>query len=74
MKANVTKVITKEAMQQYEKIRARGSYNMMDRSGVQAEADLYEYHALASLTKAEYLLILRHYSELMQHHGIERMG
>lgn len=68
-----TDVITKEIMQQYEKIRADGACNMLDRRCVQVAADLAGFHGLASLTKDEYMLTWKHYSELMEHYNIQRL-
>lgn len=65
-------VITKEIMQQYEEIRANGACNMLDRRCVREVADLAGYHGLASLTKDEYRLTWKHYTELMEHYGIQR--
>jgi len=57
-------------LEQYEEVRAAGPCNMMDYRCVQVWAD--SHHALASLTKQEYLLILKHYGDLMDFHGVKR--
>jgi len=68
----IAKVIPKEVMEQYEEIRAAGPCNMFDIRCVQIEADLLGYHALASLTKGKYVLILTEYEDLMEFHGVKR--
>lgn len=67
------KIITKTVMQEFEEVRVGGSCNMFDMRCVQFIADDNGYHELASLTKGEYVLCIKFYSELMELHGIERM-
>lgn len=66
------KAITKEVMEQYEKIRQLGPCNMFDMGCVQRIADEMDFHELGCLTNKEYVHILSNYGELMEKYGIER--
>lgn len=67
------KEISKEAMEQYEKIRILGKCNMFDRNCVMHQANKRKYYELvviASDTK-EYGQLLKSYSTLMKKYGLE---
>jgi hypothetical protein len=64
--------ITKEIMEQYEIVRRLGAVNMFDYCGVVDIADRLELHELASLTREEYLEILKNFSALMKKYNIDQ--
>jgi len=68
----VAETITKEVMIQYEEIRVGSECNMWDIQCVQSVAEYEGYDALATLTDDEYTLCIKHYSDLMHFHGLER--
>lgn len=68
----ITKVITKDMMVQYEKIRSSGICDMYNYYNVVYVADKLEFYALASLTRKDYALLLQNFSSLMKHYGIEQ--
>jgi hypothetical protein len=65
--------ISKEAVEQFEEIRAMGPCNMLDRRCVQEAANDFDYYDLAILERDEYLFLVRNYSQLMKHYGIKRV-
>lgn len=69
----VIQTVSKEIMEQYEEIRALGPCNMLDLQCVRAEAELLGHAELASLARAQFLLIFKHYFDLMHHYEIERL-
>ena len=72
MDVEVIRTISKEAIEQFERIRAAGPCNMMDRRCVRAYAAAMGCYDLVSLTRSEYLTLLTNYEALMEHYGIER--
>jgi hypothetical protein len=69
----IIETISKEAMQQYEEIRALGPCNMLDLECVKEEAEALGHTELAALTRAEFLMIFKNYFDLMHHYEIERL-
>lgn len=60
--------VSKEAVEQFEEVRASGVTNMLMRSTVQ---DLGG-DELAALTREEYTALIIYYPMLMEHYDIER--
>jgi len=72
MDDKVIQAISKEAVTEFEALRQSGHCNMMDRRDVQNTSNQLGFHALASLLKSEYVMLLKNYSELMEHYQVKR--
>lgn len=64
--------ITKETMEQYEKIRQSGACNMLDYYCVQGIASKMEMYSLASLSREDYGELLMNFGTLMKEHNIKQ--
>lgn len=71
-KTNPKEKITREVMEQYEKVRKIGPCNMFDYHCVIKAATELEFYDLAELGKDEYISILTNFDELMKKFGIEQ--
>ncbi len=67
-------VISKEAAEQYEAVRAEGLFNMFDRIGVGAYARINGMSDLAdvAIDREKYSHLLRNCTAIMDGYGIER--
>lgn len=70
-KTNLKEKITKEMMEQYERIRSLGPCNVFDYHCVVRAATELEFYDLAELGKDEYITILTNFDELMKKFGIK---
>lgn len=66
------KLITQEAVKQYEELRQLGPTNMLDVNGVCNYANLLEMYDLAELAenRKEYIYFLMNYSHYMARYNI----
>lgn len=62
--------ITKEILEQFIEVRDSAECNMMDFNCVRSKANDEGFFELVLIEKEDYLYILRHYSELMEHFEI----
>ena len=62
--------MTEAVLSQFLAVRASGVCNMIDLNCVQVAADGMGLHALAALTKQEYLYLLRHFTRLLKRHDL----
>jgi hypothetical protein len=72
MDTNITKVLTKEVMQQYEFIRSTGLTNMFDYYNVMAIAKKLGCKELGNLTLENYKSLLMNFSKLMKEYDINQ--
>ena len=64
--------ITKQVMEQYEKVRKSGVSNMFDVTAVLNYAAFFGYEALANLSRKDYIDIISNFSHYMKKYGIEQ--
>ena len=67
----MNEIITKEVMQQYEKVRSGGACNMVDYYCVINTAYAFKLYDLAELEREDYFFILSNYSELTEKFNIK---
>ncbi len=65
--------ITKETMEQYEKVRQSGACNMFDYYCVQGIANKLEMYALGALNKEDYKTLLMNFGKLMKKHDVKQV-
>ncbi len=68
----VTKIITREVMEQYEQLRQLGPCNMFDVYCVEGAAHELDFEELAEVYIDHYGLIWQNFGKLMRHYGIEQ--
>lgn len=66
---DILNTISEDAFHQYVRIQRDGMVNMMDYKGVMGEGLALDLSELTALSKSEYLLILSHYSFLLDQYG-----
>ena len=65
-------MITKEIMEQYERVRKGGLANMLDYYRVVEVANMCSFDALGSLTRDEYKELLQNFGKLMKKYDIKQ--
>ena len=66
----ITEVITREVMTEYEELRRLGTCNMFDTACVVGNAEWLGFDALAAVYENYYSLIWRSFDRLMKHYDI----
>lgn len=68
----VTKIITRDVMEQYEQVRVIGCCNMLSTECVCNIAERLEFNALMETYKEHFVLIWQNFSKLMAYYEIEQ--
>ena len=68
----ITAIITREVMEQYEALRKLGPCNMFDVNCVTNYAKLMYFDALAKIYIEHCTIIWQNFAKLMKHYGIEQ--
>ena len=69
---SIIKIISKEVMEQYEKIRRSGLTDMFNYYQVVNIANRVDFRALAILPLEDYRILLLNFQKLMKHYGIKQ--
>lgn len=64
--------ISKEIVEQYEKVRQSGKTNMFDYYNVITIANSFGFYALATITRDDYIYLLQNFGKLMSLYNIQQ--